>query len=211
MLFGQTDHGHDRTHVIVYWPAGLDVLFRAVVFDDEPILTMPENFRDIQRHAQRLGLYMISLRKLSKIMGISKNTLHDYEKGKRYPTAEFVFDYSEATGFPLSHLINRWIRCHPNSNVNKFKRFGHINRHFKNVNGEYLRHEKSNLIGFIREAIRHSIFLTEVNHLSGDQAGKVAATAACIMDKALVSGRNVHPDSITKNTSIYIDPLEPGI
>ena len=54
---------------------------------------MPESFAAREQLARRLGVKTKSLRQVAAALGISKNTVHDYEMGKKYPSAEFVYEF----------------------------------------------------------------------------------------------------------------------
>lgn len=168
---------------------------RSSRWEDFPA-TMRSTYLDISLDAVPKGVERKSLRVVAQIMGISKNTLHDYEQGKRYPPAEFVYDYCAALGFSPNQMINKWVYYHPNFNVRRYRKFGNINRFFTNSNGHYLGYKRRNVVRFIGKAIKTGIRLGGVRGLSNSEIGTVAVVASTIIDKTLADGLAPHPKSI---------------
>ena len=174
--------------------------------EDEPFYRIPNSTREVQRQATSLGIPGNSLRKVAKLMGISKNTLHDYEKGKRYPSAEFVYDFCTALEIPSEKLVNDWVRCHPNPNVSSNKRFGKITRFFKDVKNNSVGYEKRNVIGLIRSALQLAVASEVVSGvLPADKIGRISSKAAIIIDQTLAKGLEVHSSSIPSDWESYFE------
>lgn len=167
---------------------------------------VPNSFRARQQLARRLGMNVKSLRDVASAMGISKNTLHEYEAGKRYPSAEFVFDFCAAVETAADPVIRKWVRCHPNPNVRRHQRFGHFNRELTNSRDDPLGYEKRKSINFIVDAILFAVPLAGVESISAKDAGRIASTAAMLMNRALSEGKGPNPDLIRYVIEKYYDP-----
>lgn len=152
------------------------------------------------RRARHYGIKTTSIRELARLVGVSKNTLLDYEAGRRYPPLEFVLDICDALKIDPNALVRQWFRYHPNDNVSIYRNLGFVNNQFENVLGEIRGHEKSNLIRFIAAAItvahhHSSEYVFDVSKT--DRIGKIAVVATYLMQGALAKGREVHPSSIS--------------
>ena len=159
---------------------------------------LPIDFREYHRYAAHLKVDFISLREAAKLIGINKNTLHDYERGKRYPPAEFVFDYCAALGLSAERLMRDWIGLHPNPNVNKYADEGRYKARdmWKAENGllgpGFGAPEDENTVQFIAAAIKLAAFIEDADLLWGEKIHHVAYTAADIIYDTLSDG---HPPS----------------
>lgn len=173
------------------------------------LVVLPQHFRDYQRHARRLGLKIKSLREIAKLMGISKNRLHDYEKGNRYPPAEFLFDYCSILNLSPEFLMNHWIRCHPNPNVRQ-------NSNLRGIQGYFgaLPHddtdtpERQAAIDFFREAMRYAAYLTNANFIFQEKADEVAYCSALVVERTLSEGLMLEPKNIKTDRDYYENQLE---
>ncbi|WP_445362236.1 helix-turn-helix domain-containing protein [Microbulbifer sp. ANSA003] len=174
----------------------------------EELLVLPQNFRDYQRHARRLGLKMMSIREVADQLGISKNTLHDYEKGNRYPPAEFLFEYCSLLELSPEFLMNYWIRCHPNSKVRENKRLLRVQGYFGGMSEDINSPERRAAIDFFSGAIRYAIYLTNANFILGEKANEVAYCSALVVERTFSKGLALDPKSIKPDKAYYEEQLK---
>jgi transcriptional regulator with XRE-family HTH domain len=156
----------------------------------------PSSFRAKQQLARRLSVPVHTLRELAEQMGMSKNTLHEYETGKRYPPAEFVFDFCAALQIEVHPVLTQWVHCHRNPNVRKHERFGHFRRHLRHRPGDPLGYQPSRSSAFIRRAIFFAFPLIGLQSLSPTHVASIAELAATLIDRALAQGYGPLADAI---------------
>jgi len=139
------------------------------------------------------------------LIGINKNTLHDYEIGKRYPPGEFVFDFCETLGLSAEKLMRDWIGFHPNPNVSKHVNEGcYAVRDIWKDSNSYMDPSDADVIQFIQRAIQVANHTHHVNLHRGQVAHNVACTAAKIIHRIIVRGLPIHPNSINTKENLYI-------
>lgn len=171
-----------------------DLSFFEELFPDE---MLPDTFRELQASARRYKLKMYSLREASDIMDISKNTLHDYEQGKRYPPIEFIYDYCEAIKVPIDEVLNEWLRCHPKENIREHALVT-LEKHYAHNLSPSFNDEKRELArDFYAKAILYSFTRNKVVLLDGDKLNQVAETLGKIIDKTVAQGLSLDPNNLT--------------
>ncbi|MEW8333933.1 MAG: helix-turn-helix transcriptional regulator [Candidatus Thiodiazotropha sp.] len=174
----------------------------------EELIVLPQHFRDYQRHARRLGLNIKSIRDVAKQMGISKNTLHDYEKGNRYPPAEFLFNYCSILDLSPEFLMNHWVCCHPNPNVRQNSNLRGIKGYFGGLPQDIDTPERQAAIDFFREAMRYAVYLTNANLILGGKADEVAYCTALVIERTFSEGLTLEPKNIKTDRGYYENLLE---
>ena len=165
------------------------------------LLPLPHAFREYHRRAKQLKIEMKSLRDMAQLLGISKNTLHDYETGKRYPPAEFVYAFCAAIDFPAETLMDQWVRFHPNEMVRKSGKSSHDKpASLVYMDGKYFFNPFDiNVIHFFVAAIDLAAHRAGANKIWGDQTLEVANYAARILHKTLSAGLELDPHNIDVN------------
>jgi|GEM_PF-4615168 len=168
-------------------------------------IEFPKTFSDYQRHAVRIGVQTHSLRETAKLIGINKNTLHDYEIGKRYPPAEFVFEFCDALGLSADKLMQDWVGYHPNKNISKHAPDGIYTAEafWQNESG-YIQPSDEELIGFIQSAIRLACYLTGSNAILGERLLDMSLMTSLIMYRVISRDLPIHKNSIDTNGDNYI-------
>lgn len=188
--------------------SGVDELYQSdLAFFDElfPDEILPDSFRELQASARRYKLKMYSLREISDVMGISKNTLHDYEQGKRYPSIEFIYDYCGALKIPLDEVINEWLRCHPQQNIREHASVT-LEEHYAHHLSPNFDDEKRKLArDFFAKAILYSLERNKVVLLDGEKLSQVAVTFGGIIDKSLAKGLSLDPNNLTHSIVFSTD------
>ncbi|MFA0814068.1 helix-turn-helix domain-containing protein [Microbulbifer epialgicus] len=172
------------------------------------LLVLPQDFRDYQRHARRLGLKMMSIREAANQLGISKNSLHDYEKGNRYPPVEFLFDYCSLLELSPDFLVNHWIRCHPNPNVRENRKLLRVQGYFGEMPEDINSPERKAAIDFFSGAIRYAIYLTKANFIFEEKLDEVAYCSALVVERVFAKGLALDPKSIKTDRAYYEEQLK---
>lgn len=183
-----------------------DLEFFEELFPDD---ALPETFRELQASARRYKLKMYSLREVADILGISKNTLHDYEQGKRYPSVEFIYDYCGVLKIPVDEVLNEWLRCHPKENIREHATETLEHYYFHNLSPSY--HDKKRVLAreFFAKTLLYSFTRNGVVLLDVDKVYGVIKTMAEIIDTTLAQGLSLKQDNLPKsfdrNTNDNID------
>lgn len=170
-----------------------DLEFFEELFPDD---ALPETFRELQASARRYKLKMYSLREVADILKISKNTLHDYEQGKRYPSVEFIYDYCEALKISDDEVLNEWLRCHPKENIREHATETLEHHYFHNLSSSY--HDKKRVLAreFIAKALLYAFARNNVVLLEGDKVYGVTKTMGEIIDATLAQGLGLDPENL---------------
>lgn len=150
---------------------------------------IPDSFRAKQQLARRLGVRTKSLREVAAALGISKNTVHEYEMGTKYPSAEFVYEFCAVLQKPADPAIQRWVEHHPNPIVARHVEFGHFNRFV----GRQTLSGCPNLPDpevrkFIQTAIVFSVPAAGIRSVGWPEAWALAWAVAMLMDLTLLKG-----------------------
>jgi len=173
-----------------------DLEFFEELFPDD---ALPEAFRELQASARRYKLKMYSLREVADLLEISKNTLHDYEQGKRYPSVEFIYDYCEVLNIPVDEVLNEWLCCHPKENIREHatETLGH--HYFHNLSASY--HDKKRILAreYFAKALLYAFARNEVVLLDGDKVYGVIKTLGEIIDTTLAQGLSLDPDNLPRS------------
>jgi len=182
-----------------------DLAFFEELFPDE---ALPETFRELQASARRYKLKMYPLREVANLLGISKNTLHDYEQGKRYPSVEFIYDYCEVLKIPVDEVLNEWLRCHPKENIREHSTETLEHHYVHNLSPCY--HDKKRVLAreFFAKALLFSFARNDVVLLDGDKVYEVTKTMGHLLDKVLAQGLSLEPENLSLS---HISRIEKNI
>lgn len=154
-------------------------------------------FRTYQSLARRFKVRTWSLRRLSEELGISKNTLEDYERGRHYPPVEFVYDLAVVLGRPSHELVSQWFRHHPNSNVQAAENpLARAVAFFRGGPRELQRYRKDATVQFLMAAFIYGLKDVQPPKLTRAELSRVVTRAALIIDHALRLGLDPHPESV---------------
>jgi transcriptional regulator with XRE-family HTH domain len=158
---------------------------------------LPQTFRDLQLACKKRKLRVYPLREVADKLGISKNTLHDYEQGKRYPPVEFIYDYCSEYNFPIDYVVHNWVLFHPNPNISyhAVKRFEHYYTHPLSHNFSDEKREASRR--FFSLALHFSLSRSGVIGLSDELKYKVTRIFSEITDRTLAQGKALSPENVT--------------
>jgi transcriptional regulator with XRE-family HTH domain len=167
------------------------------LFPDEQL---PNNFRDLQRQARRFRVKMYSLREMAQILDISKNTLHDYEQGKRYPSVEFVYDYCEALKISVDLVLEFWLKCHPQENIKIQAEENLSEYYFHQLSVHSQDEQRVKAMQTFERALLHAVFENEVS-IDPSSLRQICKTFANIIDSTLGQGLLLEPKNIDKVTS----------
>ncbi|AFI84675.1 helix-turn-helix domain-containing protein [Methylophaga nitratireducenticrescens] len=179
--------------------SGLQELYQSdLAFFDElfPDEELPETFRELQASARRYKLKMYSLRDLADALEISKNTLHDYEQGKRYPSVEFIYDYCEVLKIPVDEVLNEWLRCHPKENIRGHASARLENYYFHNLSSSFNDEKRVLAREFFAKALLYSFSRNHFVLPDGDKVKAVAKIMGVLIDGVLAQGLSLEPDNI---------------
>lgn len=170
-----------------------DLEFFEELFPDE---ALPDTFRELQASARRYKLKMYSLREVADVLGISKNTLHDYEQGKRYPSVEFIYDYCEVLKIPVDEVLNEWLHCHPKGNIREHAT--QTLEHYYDHNFSPSYHDKKRVLAreFFAKALLYSFARNNIVLLEGDKVYGVTKTMGEIIDVTLAQGLSLDPENL---------------
>jgi transcriptional regulator with XRE-family HTH domain len=167
------------------------------LFPDEQL---PNNFRDLQRQARRFGVKMYSLREMAQILGISKNTLHDYEQGRRYPSVEFIYDYCEALKISVDRVLEFWLQCHPQENIKIREEENLSEYYFHQLSVHFQDQQRVKARKSFERALVHAVFENGVS-IDPSALRQICKTFANIIDSILGQGLTLEPKNIDKVTS----------
>lgn len=171
------------------------------LFADEDL---PDNFRDLQLKAKRYKVKMYSLREISEIMDISKNTLHDYERGKRYPPVEFIYDYCEVLRIPVNSVLEHWLLNHPNENISIHTEET-LEKHFcHQLSSHYHDEGRMQAREFFKTALKYSLSRSKVYDLYELEVVKISNAMVNIIDKTLAHGLSLEPKNVYKADMILL-------
>lgn len=162
---------------------------------------LPESLYEYHRSAMQLKLKMTSLREAARQLGVDKNTLHDYERGKRYPPAEFVFKFCEVFELSVEKLLRDWIGLHPDVAVRRYvdREFNYPNVWCKGIG--LMEPSEEDAIEFIQSAVQFSSYVTGANVVFGRMLEKTALMTALVMYRTVERGLPIHSKYI--DTYIY--------
>lgn len=183
--------------------SGLQELYQSdLAFFDElfPDEELPETFRELQASARRYKLKMYSLRELADALEMSKNTLHDYEQGKRYPSVEFIYDYCEVLKIPVDEVLNEWLRCHPKENIRGHKSATLENYYFHNLSSSFNDEKRVLAREFFAKALLYSLARNHVVLPDETKIYEVAKTMGEVIDKTLAQGLLLDPRNIQRSS-----------
>lgn len=152
----------------------------------------PVSLYDHHRYAMQLKLKMTSLREAAKLLGMDKNTLHDYERGKRYPPAEFVFKFCEVFELSVEKLLRDWIGLHPDPAVSRYvdREFDYPNVWCKGIG--LMEPSEEDAIDFIQSAIQFASYVTGANVVFGKMLKKMSLMTALVMYRTVEGGFPIH-------------------
>nr|MBV6630086.1 helix-turn-helix transcriptional regulator [Oceanococcus sp. HetDA_MAG_MS8] len=158
------------------------------------------------RRAKKIGMKTTSIRELAKKVGVSKNTLLDYEAGRRYPPLEFVIEVCVALEIRPDGLVRKWFNWHPNENMHALGNLGFVTHTFRNRLGKVKGNDKSNLIRFIATAINlaHHHATEWAPDLSRqERISQISLVTAYLMQEVMANGQPIHPSSISANFNAW--------
>ena len=173
-----------------------DLEFFEELFPDD---ALPDTFRELQASARRYKLKMYSLREVSDLLDISKNTLHDYEQGKRYPSVEFIYDYCEVLKIPVDEALNEWLRCHPKENIREHVTKTLEHYYFHNLSSSFNDEKMMLAREFLAKALLYAFARNDVVLLDGDKVYDVIKTMGEIIDTTLAQGLSLDPDNLPRS------------
>src|SRR5690606_26675100 len=125
-----------------------------------------------------------------------KNTLHDYEQGKRYPSVEFIYDYCEVLKIPVDEVLNEWLRCHPKENIREHATETLEHHYFHNLSPSFDDRKKMLAREFLAKALLYAFARNNIVLLESDKVPSVIKTMAEIIDTTLAQGLSLKPDNI---------------
>lgn len=158
---------------------------------------LPKSYRDLQVQARRLGMQIYTLRDVAKRLGISKNTLHDYEQGKHYPPIEFIFQYCEALNLPLDEVLSEWFRCHPDERIAHHAKSALSQSYFDGFSDDRINKNQSSVIGYFNRALY--VAMASQNFAFSNDPDKLLSIAEKLVHmikKTLDDGLEFEPDNI---------------
>lgn len=168
---------------------------------------LPDSFRGKQQLARRLGVRTKSLREVAAALGISKNTVHQYEMGMKYPSAEFVFQFCAVLQKPADPAIQRWVMYHPDKIVARHVEFGHFNRFIgKETLAGCPNLPDPEVRKFIATAIVFSFPAAGIRDISWEAAWALAWSVAMLIDLTLLKGEG--PDH-KQLRALIVSELDP--
>jgi transcriptional regulator with XRE-family HTH domain len=129
-------------------------------------------------------------------MGISKNTIHDYEQGKRYPSVEFIYDYCDVLGLPVDEVLNEWLRCHPKENIRDHSQLTLEKYYYHNLSSSYKTKERSDARDFLTRALAYSFIQNGIADFDVEQLVNISRSMAEIIDTTLAQGLRLEPENI---------------
>jgi transcriptional regulator with XRE-family HTH domain len=172
-------------------------------------VAIPVSFREYSRRAVQLKIKATPLRETARLIGISKNTLHDYETGKRYPPAEFVFAFCNALGLSVERLMRDWVGFHPDPEIRKYAKepcylIDGVWRHGNGyMESGYFNASNADVVGCIRAAVDLATFFTGANVIAGRKTYEVACVTALILNRIIEKRQLLHPKNIVTNIHSY--------
>ncbi|WP_293652330.1 helix-turn-helix domain-containing protein [Thiolapillus sp.] len=178
---------------------------------------LPSDFREYHQFAAKLGMKFKSLRETAKLIGINKNTLHDYETGKRYPPAEFVFEFCNALGLSPEKLMRDWIGFHPDPIISNYVTEGRyapesVWEPQSGYAGEgLLSPDDENIRQFIANALKLSAFMVDLDLWENKKIHKIAYLTAYIIHDVLSEALPLHPKNIDTNPFAYNIKFPDGV
>lgn len=152
------------------------------LFPDEEILN---DFRAIQAAARRFKLKMFSLREVAELTGINKNTLHDYEQGKRYPPVEFIYDLCDALEINVDEILNAWLKYHPQKNIRQHSQLTLDKYFFHHLSVSHEDKERVNLVQFFQKALLGAFYRNKILFPYFDKLKGITLSLVDIIDESI--------------------------